>query len=80
MSEQFHICQHCGASLKGNYIDQHLIDSGKYAETCGICGDKNHWRLETALVDSSTGETVGMICDICRKGWDFKIGFSTQSL
>lgn len=68
-----HICPHCGGSLKGNYIDQHLIDSGKYAPTCNICGDKNHWRLETALIDKTTGETVGYVCDVCRKGWDFKV-------
>jgi hypothetical protein len=79
VSEEVHICPHCGASLKGEYIDQDLIDDGKYADLCKICGDKNHWRLETALVDSSTGETVGMVCNSCRKGWDFKIGLFQQS-
>lgn len=66
-----HRCPHCDTDLKGQYIEESYIRDGKYAELCNRCGDKNHWRLETAWHDAKTGEMIGYICPVCRKGWGF---------
>lgn len=68
---EVHRCPHCNADLKGHYIEQSYIDSGKYPATCTKCGDKNHWRLETVWLHKDSGETIAYICPVCRKGWGY---------
>ncbi len=66
-----HRCPHFKTELKGDYIDEYVIRANNYSELCNKCGDKNHWRLETAWHDAKSGEMIGYICPECRKGWGF---------